>query len=1112
MAGGDNVVGDVYLNVKPLDTGFAPGVQRIIDSAEQKASFGVKANTTQAQQSVNQLADQVQGNLGSAFARVAIQTVGITAAVHGIRAAVQGSMNKLAGLFDQLAQAQAGFSAILKSPAAGNRLLDDIVEFARVSPFVTQQLVNYSQQLLGVGMNASKIVPLLTDVGNVVASVGGDTNNMSRVLFTLTQIQTIGRLTGQDAMQLQSGLVPITKMVANSIGKTTAEVRKMMEQGQISSEMVFTAINQAGAKVPGAMDNAVRTIIGAKSVLSDTITVFFQKNSELRGIYDDVVKGIQFLAAKFDDPAIKGALTAFMDQIGKVYDELQPAIKGLSEALGETAFTGLKMFTVVLEAFAEVLSVIPHAMLEELARIFTVLAALRMPLMLMNYVKSIGTLGALLPAFSVHVAKTTLGLASQGQAVQQAAASNDVLALSLKNVASQQALTAQQTGFLTTQFQVNSAAAEKAAMKAKLLKIASASAMATTVAGTIMAGSDNTAIGTAGGALAGAGTGAMIGAAGGAPGMAIGAIIGATVGGITSYFSKTEAAARKHAQQLKEIGERGAKDYLDAHKAAFDIDAVKAGVALTAEIERIRVLWDKATGDKKAEYWAQYEAVKNEYKSQFGQINESLQGVVSAQNEGLDADQKAKIQSQFFNLTTDEYSGADVLTLKSLPELEKAAARYGLTVKQLSIMSQEEFNAISVNILAVRDATQQAIYETTLWNTAWAKGKGVVDVTLGGRMTQLQTEISAENAYKGALKASTTALENKYDRLSQLQAELAIDQAAEAAGADAYADSMARYNDERAAGLAAQSAILAAHNSLTAVGTGTLSELSAKYSVSEEQLRTILGLQGELDPDLKIVVTVEAEAAIHALEDLAYYAALLKNPGLGDYVRARYVEERDKAQMTYDEAVKAAATFGFATVDPDKTTKSGGSKTDPMVAAIKSMTTAVQTAANTIATAAQAWVTSIKERTQYDTAVSAQRLISNIASQSKDLSEMTTGMAVLRARGLSEVAIKTLGLDSIQDLKQVRKLLRASDTELSAITSGLTKRDESAQAIAASEQQAETRKTITAAIVDAAGQLGYTTTEASATQVANTFQLTATMDPDAIARSILTVLSGGRIG
>ena len=57
---GSDVVGNVYLEVKPRADGFHSGVQSIIDKAERDAQFAIGANTDKARQAVDQLGQDIQ--------------------------------------------------------------------------------------------------------------------------------------------------------------------------------------------------------------------------------------------------------------------------------------------------------------------------------------------------------------------------------------------------------------------------------------------------------------------------------------------------------------------------------------------------------------------------------------------------------------------------------------------------------------------------------------------------------------------------------------------------------------------------------------------------------------------------------------------------------------------------------------------------------------------------------------------------------------------------------------------------------------------------------------------------------------------------------------------
>lgn len=542
------IVGEIFLNVKPLDGGVNVGVQKIIDAAtDQSAKVPVTADTKKAEEAVARLGGQIQDDVGTAWLAAAAQAAAFTAGIVGMKRAIEGVVGKLAGTFDQLAQAQAGFTSILGSESGGSRLLDEIREFARVSPFVTQELVNYSQQLLGVGKSAESIVPLLEDVGNVVASVGGDTGNISRVLFTLTQIQTIGRLTGQDAMQLQSSLIPITKMLSEFLGKTTAEVKKLQEQGLISAETVFAAISQAGEGAAGAMAGATRNIAGARSVLTDTITIMAQDSEFLQAVFQDIVDGILAFSTALGEPEIKETLDNISKNLNDAYTALQPLIQGFSELSGSLGISALKVFGSAIEILAAALNSMPPGALELFGQALAVYATLKIPIALISYVENIRRLVGI--DFS-KILSSQRGMAdginNTTTAARNAALGQAGLADSINNTD-------------------NSAKRTTVSLKGhevQITALALAAGAAALVIGQLTKAmfEENEAAQTIGDTLTGAGIGAQIGAAFSPAGAIAGAGIGAGIGLVTSFVTNAREEAERRTEEMEEIGAKIAKD------------------------------------------------------------------------------------------------------------------------------------------------------------------------------------------------------------------------------------------------------------------------------------------------------------------------------------------------------------------------------------------------------------------------------------------------------------------------------------------------------------------------------------------------------------------------
>jgi len=179
--------------------------------------------------------------------------------------------------------------------------------------------------------------------------------------------------------------------------------------------------------------------------------------------------------------------------------------------------------------------------------------------------------------------------------------------------------------------------------------------------------------------------------------------------------------------------------------------------------------------------------------------------------------------------------------------------------------------------------------------------------------------------------------------------------------------------------------------------------------------------------------------------------------------------------------------------------------------ATSSMTQAVESAANQIAEADKSWVGSIKERTQYEQAVSASRLTRNANRQIADVAELQAGIQNLKARGLSQAMLDALGIDNVSDTRQVRKLVRASDSDLAALAASMSTLDQSATQLAQQQEDKRQRDNITAAILAAAKQLDVKIGKDQAAGIANHFTITPGTNAEDIALQILSLLTSGRI-
>lgn len=1150
MAAEGNIVGEVGLIVKPVDNGFNADVQRIINKIESQAQFKVGADTSSASNAIQSLTGQAN-QLGESFAQSAINVAGITAAVFALRGAANSVIGKFSTLFDQLAQAKAGFSSILKSENSGNNLLTDIQEFARVSPFVTQELVNYSQQLLGVGLSAERITPLLKDVGNIISSVGGDTQNLGRVLFTLTQIQSIGRLAGQDAMQLQSALIPITKYLATYLGKTTAEVKKLQEQGKISADTVFAAITAQGKNVEGAMDKATRNIAGARAILSDTITLMLQRSPALQKIFDDIFKSIVKFSNFLSQDDVSLAIDEFMVSVGRIYEGLKPLGEAIADISSTVGIGGLRSLTSILTVFGNTLNAIPEPAIKLLAGFIVTMGAVRAPLMLLKYVNSFQNLYQGAMRVATGVSKANVEMEENAIAANSAAAANSRFAAALNKVG------IAATGTKTTR---SGLGADKAA---------AGLGIGLGVAGSFVSdgnGGTRDAIGSMA-------QFAAIGSIAGPWGIAAGAAVGA----ISSIVSASRKAADNIKKNAKEAAESWATEFeknlgyqfgtgvgpeslnaflVQADAGVGSIRGAEQALATAQEaFEKIpslsAVAWNQAKKNVE-EYQGVVTRLKAEQDALFSdsQFADYLDGVAAklalisfsnpvADNKAL----RGNATPGSSNINGYDPYSADQLSVlsgqtsadsvKDIKLIEEQLKSWGITIEDLVNKTEPELTAMVTAYRQLPDSIRDAVKASSDWVAKLKEGASTASTMFGSAQEEISAQLSFNKALTSALDSQSQAVFNLGDKNAELTAKREL----LTIKSQAYATAVANGAD---AVMAAASAENAYRTAIDFRASATEASAAIQRYNTDAVIAQILELAGAVDSveNRQIVIDVSTrgvQEVLAVIEKLEAQLISVQSGNLDGRGRRQVVDELDdsiaaqKRQLDKllagkgDVGISAKVQSEIAKRDADQIMSEAKSAADDaarkaeqwansITSATDSLSTSITEAAESIKAAADSWIGSIKERTQYEQAVSTGRLIRNTNRQVADVAELTAGLENLKNRGVPQSVIDALGINNVTDTRQLRKLVNSSDADLMALATSLATLNTSATDLATSQEDKRTRTNITQAIIEAAKQLDLNLSKDQAAGISNQFVITPGTNAEDVALQILNVLTSGRIG
>lgn len=172
-----------------------------------------------------------------------------------------------AGAFEQLG---ISFRVMTGSAQIGQQLTDAIIELGAKTPMTAQQLSKTAQLLLSFGESAENIIPDLKLLGDIT---GGEVNRFNMLSLAFAQVGASGKLMGQDFLQMvNAGFNPL-QIMSQTTGKSMGQLRKEMEEGRISFQMVRQAMADAaseGGRYFGLMEQQSNSLNGRLSTLGDT--------------------------------------------------------------------------------------------------------------------------------------------------------------------------------------------------------------------------------------------------------------------------------------------------------------------------------------------------------------------------------------------------------------------------------------------------------------------------------------------------------------------------------------------------------------------------------------------------------------------------------------------------------------------------------------------------------------------------------------------------------------------------------------------------------------------------------------------------------------------------
>ena len=296
------------------------------------SSYGnqLKANKTSASGLSGAL-----GSLGSSLSSVAGLAAGVGVGFAAMKLKDYGQYAlQTSAAFEQLA---ISFRVMTGSAQTGQELTDAIIKLGAETPMTAQQLSKAAQLLLSFGESAENIIPDLKLLGDIT---GGEVNRFNMLALAFAQVGANGKLMGQDLLQMvNAGFNPL-QIISQKTGKSMGELRKEMEEGRISFQMVAQAMQDAaseGGRYFGLMEQQSQSLNGRLSTLGDTWEQVAKNIGDMfLPMAKAAVQGLINLGSAILDLQNKMRQTIKQNDVNALYGALEHQQNMLSKARTDT--------------------------------------------------------------------------------------------------------------------------------------------------------------------------------------------------------------------------------------------------------------------------------------------------------------------------------------------------------------------------------------------------------------------------------------------------------------------------------------------------------------------------------------------------------------------------------------------------------------------------------------------------------------------------------------------------------------------------------------------------------------------------------------------------------
>lgn len=221
---------------------------------------------------------------------------------------------------------------------AAQEQLFDIAQRTRASLSATAEVYQRLAQNAGaLGLTLDEVGTVTERINKLIAISGTSAQSAEAALTQLGQAFASGTLRGEELNSVMEQAPALAMAIAEGMGVTVGELRKLGEEGKITAEAVVKALEQQGDKINEQFANMVPTVGQAMTQMGNSMTRFIGRVDELSGSTTGLGSVISDLSRVIDNinlgPVVEFTQkwgTAISGIIDDINNNLIPATTGKS--------------------------------------------------------------------------------------------------------------------------------------------------------------------------------------------------------------------------------------------------------------------------------------------------------------------------------------------------------------------------------------------------------------------------------------------------------------------------------------------------------------------------------------------------------------------------------------------------------------------------------------------------------------------------------------------------------------------------------------------------------------------------------------------------------------